>query len=40
MKYLRLFENFEFDEIDSYNVCGCCPVCTGEKDCECGLGHP
>ncbi len=20
----------------SYEGCGCCPVCTGEKDCECG----
>jgi hypothetical protein len=26
------------DEYDpySYKGCGCCPVCTGEKDCECG----
>ena len=26
------------DEYDpySYNGCGCCPVCTGEGDCECG----
>jgi hypothetical protein len=26
------------DEYDpySYKGCGCCPVCTGERDCECG----
>lgn len=40
MKYLKLFENFESGDeeydIDSYEGCGCCPVCTGEKDCECG----
>jgi len=38
MKYLKLFENFDEEEYDpySYKGCGCCPVCTGEKDCECG----
>ena len=38
MKYLKLFENFDQEEYDpySYKGCGCCPVCTGEKDCECG----
>ena len=30
--------NDDEEEYDpySYGGCGCCPVCTGEKDCECG----
>jgi hypothetical protein len=38
MRYLKLFESFNQEEYDplSYDGCGCCPVCTGEKDCECG----
>jgi hypothetical protein len=28
-------EDKEYDPY-SYKGCGCCPVCTGKKDCECG----
>ena len=28
-------EDKEYDPY-LYKGCGCCPVCTGEKDCECG----
>lgn len=28
-------DELEYDPY-SYEGCGCCPVCTGEKDCECG----
>lgn len=38
-----LNKNQSFDQEDdeeydpfSYEGCGCCPVCTGERDCECG----
>jgi len=31
----NLTEDDEYDD-DSYNGFGCCPVCTGERDCECG----
>jgi hypothetical protein len=32
------YEDGDDEEYDpySYNGCGCCPVCTGERDCECG----
>jgi hypothetical protein len=38
MRYLKIFENFNQQQYDpnSYTGCGCCPVCTGEEDCECG----
>jgi hypothetical protein len=35
---LRKNQSFDQEEYDpySYEGCGCCPVCTGERDCECG----
>jgi len=30
------FDGYEEYDPYSYEGCGCCPVCTGEKDCECG----
>lgn len=30
------FEDEEEYDPYSYKGCGCCPVCTGERDCECG----
>jgi hypothetical protein len=30
------FDDEEEYDPYSYEGCGCCPVCTGEKDCECG----
>lgn len=31
---IKKFENFKYDPY-GYKGCGCCPVCTGEKNCEC-----
>ena len=30
------FDDKEEYDPYSYNGCGCCPDCSGEKDCECG----
>jgi hypothetical protein len=49
-EYLRDLESGRINSIDdiedeeeydpySYEGCGCCPVCTGEKDCECGCSN-
>jgi len=45
-KPIKKFEDFSLEieisadggeeENDVYSGCGCCPVCTGEQDCECG----
>lgn len=37
-KNQQMFDEDDELEYDphSYDGCGCCPVCTGEKDCECG----
>ena len=35
---IKKFENFEYKPYE-YEGCGCCPVCTGEKDCECGCSE-
>jgi hypothetical protein len=36
--YMTDISTGDYEEYDpySYEGCGCCPVCTGEKDCECG----
>jgi hypothetical protein len=36
--YMTDISTGDYEEYDPYlyEGCGCCPVCTGEKDCECG----